>query len=399
VNGKLCQESTKSESLMVAENLLRDRIGKVEQALPVAEMKKLKYEEIRKTLIQDYRTRGVKMLEADKEGNAYVWGFEHLDSYFKNRAVRTITTNLLYEFIEKRQSDGAKNATINRNLSLLRRMMSLARREGKLAQTPYFPMLKEDNVRKGLLTPSQFIKLRDTMPEYLRPLVTFLYFTGCRIGVRVEGKRVKFHGKTYDDLQIWTMLMHSDDPEQPRPNLPPREKLVVTSAALTGLRMAELRGLRWGDFDGENLHVKRSVWRTTVNDPKTESSEASVPVVPVLGDALKEYRKTLKEGAAADTAYIFAGERRDAPLNLANLARRVIIPAFTRCKIPWLGWHAFRRSTGSLLDDLGVEPKITQQILRHADIRTTMNIYVKPDSARARKAMKERGDNLLPFGY
>ncbi len=182
VNGKLCQESTKSESLMVAENLLRDRLGKVEQGLPVTEMKKLKYEDIRKTLILDYRTRGVKMLEEDKDGNPYIWGFEHLDPFFEKRPVRTITTNLLYEFIEKRQSEGAKNATINRNLSLLRRMMSLARREGKLAQAPYFPMLKEDNVRKGFLTPSQFIKLRDTMPEHLRPLVTFLYFTGCRIG-------------------------------------------------------------------------------------------------------------------------------------------------------------------------------------------------------------------------
>ena len=182
VNGKLCQESTKSESLMVAENLLRDRLGKVEQGLPVAEMKKLKYEDIRKTLILDYRTRGVKMLEEDNDGNPYVWGFEHLDSFFENRPVRTITTNLLYEFIEKRQSEGAKNATINRNLSLLRRMMSLARREGKLVQAPYFPMLKEDNVRKGFLTPAQFIKLRDTMPEHLHPLVTFLYFTGCRIG-------------------------------------------------------------------------------------------------------------------------------------------------------------------------------------------------------------------------
>jgi hypothetical protein len=152
-NGMLRQESTKSSSLMVAENLLRDRLGKVEQGLPVAEMKKLKYEDIRKTLIMDYWTRGVKMLEEDKDGNPYVWGFEHLDSFFKNRPVRTITTDLLYKFIERRQIDGAKNATINRNLSLLRRMMSLARREGKLAQAPYFPMLREDNVRKGFLTP------------------------------------------------------------------------------------------------------------------------------------------------------------------------------------------------------------------------------------------------------
>jgi len=78
------------------------------------------------------------MLEEDKGGNPYVWGFEHLDPFFKNRLVRTITTDLLYQFVEKRQKEGAKNATINRNLSLLRRMMNLARREGKSVQFPYF---------------------------------------------------------------------------------------------------------------------------------------------------------------------------------------------------------------------------------------------------------------------
>jgi integrase len=182
VNGELQQESTKSESRTVAENLLRDRLSKVEQGLPVSEMKKLRYEDIRKTLIMDYRTRGVKMLEEDEQGNPYVWGFEHLDPFFKNRLVRTVTTDLLYKFIERRQAEGAKNATINRNLSLLRKMMNLGRREGKLAQVPYFPMLREDNIRKGFVTPPQFAKLRDAMPQHLHPLMTFLYFTGCRIG-------------------------------------------------------------------------------------------------------------------------------------------------------------------------------------------------------------------------
>jgi len=198
-NGKLCQESTKSESLMVAESLLRDRLSKVERGLPVARMKKLKYEDIRETLVLDYRTRGVKMLEKDKNGNSYVWGFEHLNSFFKNRLVMEITTDLLYKFIERRQGDGAKNATINRNLSLLRRMMSLAQRAGKLAHAPYFPMLKEDNVRKGFLTPSQFIKLRGALPEHLRPLVTFLYFTGCRIGaaLAITWTEIEFENGRY----------------------------------------------------------------------------------------------------------------------------------------------------------------------------------------------------------
>jgi len=182
LNGKLRQESTKSESRKVAENLLRDRLGQVERGLVAGEMKKLKYEDIRALLIVDYRTRKVKMLEQDKDGSPYVWGFEHLDPFFKNRLVTTITSDLLYKFIEKREKEGAADATINRNLSLLRKMMNLARRGAKLTAVPYFPMLKEDNVRTGFVTDEQFRKLREAMPEHLRPLITFLYFTGCRIG-------------------------------------------------------------------------------------------------------------------------------------------------------------------------------------------------------------------------
>jgi len=182
LNGKLRQESTKSESRKVAENLLRDRLGQVERGLVAGEMKKLKYEDIRALLIVDYRTRKVKMLEQDKDGSPYVWGFEHLDPFFKNRLVTTITSDLLYKFIEKREKEGAADATINRNLSLLRKMMNLARRGAKLTAVPYFPMLKEDNVRTGFVTDEQFRKLREAMPEHLRPLTTFLYFTGCRIG-------------------------------------------------------------------------------------------------------------------------------------------------------------------------------------------------------------------------
>ena len=95
---------------------------------------------------------------------------------------------------------------------------------------------------------------------------------------------------------------------------------------------------------------------------------------------------------------MFAGERKGAPLNLPNLARRVIIPAFKRVKIEWLGWHAFRRSTASLLFDLGAEPKIGQGILRHASVVTTMNIYVKPKSEHSRDVMTNLGDSILPLG-
>ena len=94
----------------------------------------------------------------------------------------TLTQGLGKDWKQAATTYGEHHELLYVRCTLLRRMMSLARRTGKLAQTPYFPMLKEGNVRKGFLTPSQFIKLGKTMPEDLRPLMTFLYFTGCRIG-------------------------------------------------------------------------------------------------------------------------------------------------------------------------------------------------------------------------
>ena len=47
-------------------------------------------------------------------------------------------------------------------------------------------MLEEDNVRTGFVDHAQFTVLREAMPEHLRPLITFLYFTGCRIGAALS---------------------------------------------------------------------------------------------------------------------------------------------------------------------------------------------------------------------
>ena len=55
----------------------------------------------------------------------------------------------------------------------------------------------------------------------------------------------------------------------------------------------------------------------------------------------------------------------------------VIQPAFEAEKIPWYGWHAFRRGPATNLHRLDVSDKVIQQILRHANVTTTINIYVK----------------------
>lgn len=77
---------------------------------------------------------------------------------------------------------GASNATINHELAALRRILNLGARQTppKVNRVPYIPMLKENNTRKGFFEHEEFLALRDALPDYLRPFVTFGYKVGWR---------------------------------------------------------------------------------------------------------------------------------------------------------------------------------------------------------------------------
>jgi integrase len=171
---------------------------------------------------------------------------------------------------------------------------------------------------------------------------------------------------------------------------------VVLTAALTGLRKGEIRGLQWVDFNGEELSVKRSVWNSTVNPTKTKKSTAPIPVVKQLAEAFEKHKARTGEKLAQPNVPIFQGSTGQ-PLNLDNLVRREIIPALSRCAIcgkpeeehkpegheykhgpvDWHGWHAFRRGLATNLHVLRIDDKTIQAILRHTDIRLTQNTYIK----------------------
>jgi integrase len=188
-------------------------------------------------------------------------------------------------------------------------------------------------------------------------------------------------------------------------------RTVVLTAALTGLRKGEIRGLRWEDFTGKELRVNQSIWNSIVNPPKTARSKAPVPVVKELAEALEEHRQRM--GKLAVGPIFQAGNGK--PLNLDNLARRVIAPTIEKCvkcrqpeskhkteghmfeldkTLAWHGWHAFRRGLGTNLHALRVDDKTIQAILRHSNIGLTMNVYVKSLAASGINAMDLLGAEL-----
>jgi integrase len=161
---------------------------------------------------------------------------------------------------------------------------------------------------------------------------------------------------------------------------------VVALAAFSGLRKSEIQGLRWEDLKGNELHVQRTAWRPShvVEETKTAASKAPVPVIPILGQYLEAHR----DGFPSD-GFIFSGSKGKRPLDLHNLANRVIRPALAEAEIPWCGWHGFRRGLATTLYELGVEAKTRQSILRHANIAMTENVYTKPVSEISQKAMQK----------
>lgn len=186
---------------------------------------------------------------------------------------------------------------------------------------------------------------------------------------------------------------------------------IVLTAALSGLRKGEIMGLRWEDFTDTQLSVRRSIWKNTVNEPKTKYSKAPIPVVKILRAALNEHRQKMGKLAIR---YIFQSGNGN-PLNLDNLARRIIIPAIEKCcvcrkskrehkieghmfkldeTLQWHGWHAFRRGLATNLHALGVDDKTIQAILRHSNVGLTMNVYVKSVNESQVSAMDALSEKL-----
>jgi len=81
-------------------------------------------------------------------------------------------------------------------------------------------------------------------------------------------------------------------------------------------------------------------------------------------------------------------------LRKRELRRKQIQPAFQKISINGVGWHTFRHST--LLRALRVDLKVEQELLRHADIRTTMNIYTHAMPDAMRRANSRVVEMVLP---
>ncbi|MCK9276243.1 MAG: site-specific integrase [Syntrophales bacterium] len=176
-NGKPYRESSRSEKEAEAKRLLKKREGEISQGkLPGIYFDKVKFDELAQDFISDYRINGKKSLDRAERS------LTHLKAAFEGMRAVEITTPRINKYVETRFEAGAAPATINRELSALKRMFSIGAKQTppRVDRVPYIPMLKENNVRKGFFEHGEFLALREALPEYLHGFVTFAYKVGWR---------------------------------------------------------------------------------------------------------------------------------------------------------------------------------------------------------------------------
>jgi len=154
-----------------------------------------------------------------------------------------------------------------------------------------------------------------------------------------------------------------------------------------GLRISECLALRWSDVDWLNrlLRVERGIVEQNVDDVKTDESRKSLAIADEFLERLKVWKQNTE--FPADNDWIFAS-----PLKLGRLPYsytgfwRELDRAGKESGIGHIGTHTFRHSYRMWIDAVGTPIGVQQKLMRHADIRTTMNIYGDAASADMREA-------------
>lgn len=180
--------------------------------------------------------------------------------------------------------------------------------------------------------------------------------------------------------------------------LPQMMRVIGIVAATTGLRISEVLGLKWMDIDWRELqmNVTRSVVDGIIGKCKTETSRRPVPIDRFTQSELLLWQRETCFAAAED--WVFASVRAGGkmPPWADTLLDRILQPAAKKAGITkWVGFHTFRHTYSTLLKANNEDVKVVQELMRHANISTTMNIYTKALTPAKREAQSRVVDVLL----
>jgi integrase len=219
VHGCPVQESTHSTDRPEAARKLAEKIGEVASGRDLTP-EKATISDLCELVIVDYRIRRLR------DEKTVEWRYKaHIKPALGSLPAAKLTSAAIRRYIEGRRLESASDATINRELSIIRRGFSLGREEDPplVRRSPKIPKIAEDNARQGFLEPEPYERLLTELPQRLKALFVCAYHIGTRKGelrrlrwdqvdldagsIRFERKQTK--GKKprtvpiYGDMERW----------------------------------------------------------------------------------------------------------------------------------------------------------------------------------------------------
>lgn len=170
--------------------------------------------------------------------------------------------------------------------------------------------------------------------------------------------------------------------------------VMVTLALLSGLRRAEIFGLKWKyvHFEEKSLIVAETCFEGRVSAPKTRASRRKVFLSSAVLDALRSIRPAYVQ----PDDLVFSTDR-GTPMHPANVQSRVLEPACKRAGIGRVTWHHFRYTYSTWAEPTGESIKALQAQLGHTDSRLTLGVYTQPMPEAQAKIASKVANVLLPL--
>jgi len=172
----------------------------------------------------------------------------------------------------------------------------------------------------------------------------------------------------------------------------PLNLMVLVTGSL-GLRVGETLALHWSDIDWKEktVTIQRNFTHQKIGEVKTDPSRAVLPLDKKLVSLLKAHKKTIK-----DSELVFPSSRTGSYQSASMLLQKGIKKAADKLKLGRVTWHSLRHSCRSWLDAAGVPVGVQKDLLRHADISTTMNRYGRALAPEMRSSQSAIVSQLVP---
>lgn len=168
----------------------------------------------------------------------------------------------------------------------------------------------------------------------------------------------------------------------------------------TGIRIGELSGLRWEDYDPLNTQfkIRRTVYRIK-NTEYTENSDTSKTVlcigVPKTSTSIREIplplclRDDLQTRQKEPETYVLTGTKQCMePRNIQKKYKRLL----KKLELRYLNFHCLRHNFATLSIQNGSDCRTVSELLGHSSVNTTLNIYVHSDIDQKRKCLEQLMD-------